>query len=321
MGYGQYDLSAHELATRARALESPASVFREGHTHADMAPLFLKSRESRDSPNHPASVPIIFALDVSGSMGDVPRLLATKTLPTFMGSVLSVTPDPQVLFLAFGNAGTDRSPLQVGQFESEAALMDEWLTKMHLEGAGGGEGESYELAFYVAARKTATDAWEKRGKKGYFFMTGDERSFYATDRATVKRVLGDDLEADTVTTYALACEAAARYHVFFLVPDLTRAARIGTGAFWQYFLKERAIILRDPEDTAIACALLVGITEGTFTSLADLSGTLEKVHGRTGASQERVLEAVRPYAQAVFSGTLGPIVELGAPQPFPGMSG
>lgn len=320
MGYGSYDLTSHQMATQARALQGAKKVFTGGRLHPDMSPHMLKSRESCDSPNHPNSVPIIFALDVSGSMGTVPELLATKTLPTFMESVLTVLPDPQVLFMAFGNAGTDRSPLQVGQFESEAALMDAWLSKIHLEGKGGGEGESYELAFYVAARKTRTDAWDKRRKKGYFFMTGDERCFYEATPETVKKHIGDDL-AEPVRMQTVAEETLERYHVFFLIPDLERAARIGTGAFWRFFLKERAIELRAPEDTAIACALLVGVTEGTLTSLDEVSAQLEKVFHRQGAERDRVLDALKPYVEAFTQGRLGPLGVLGGPKPFPGMNG
>lgn len=56
--------------------------------------------------------------------------------------------DPQVMFMAVGDATSDRAALQVGQFESTAELMDQWLTWCFLEGGGGGTGhESYELAF------------------------------------------------------------------------------------------------------------------------------------------------------------------------------
>ena len=47
-------------------------------------------------------------------------------------------PDPQILFVAVGDATSDRAPLQVGQFESTAELMDQWLTWSFLEGGGGG---------------------------------------------------------------------------------------------------------------------------------------------------------------------------------------
>src|SRR5262249_47180340 len=126
MGYGNYSIDAHLAITAARAKKSQAEVFTESKCHPSMNPFGVRARESRDSEAHPESVGVVFALDVSGSMGEIPVQLATKTLPTFMESVVTVLPSPQILFIAFGNAYADQSPLQVGQFESEAGLIDQW---------------------------------------------------------------------------------------------------------------------------------------------------------------------------------------------------
>ena len=40
----------------------------------------MKLRECRDSPTHPDSLGIVFALDVTGSMGKIPDLLARTEL-------------------------------------------------------------------------------------------------------------------------------------------------------------------------------------------------------------------------------------------------
>ena len=37
--------------------------------------------------------------------------------------------------------------------------------------------ESYELAMYFMARHTALDCHEKRGKRGYLFIIGDEMAY------------------------------------------------------------------------------------------------------------------------------------------------
>jgi hypothetical protein len=68
----------------------------------------------------------------------------------------------------------DRAPLQATQFEADIRIARQ-LEKLWLEKGGGGNAcESYTLPWYFAALHTATDCFEKRGKKGYLFTVGDE---------------------------------------------------------------------------------------------------------------------------------------------------
>ena len=98
------------------------------------------------------------------------------------------------MFGAIGDATCDRAPLQVGQFESDNR-MDDDLSRILLEGGGGGQKtESYELAMYFMARHTATDCYDKRGKRGYLFMIGDEMAYPRVKRAEVAAVIGDGLQ-------------------------------------------------------------------------------------------------------------------------------
>jgi hypothetical protein len=301
MGYGNYSLAAHKALTDARASASASDVFRAGACDPKMNPLGVKMRESRDSAKHPNSIGIVFALDVSGSMGEIPKQLATKTLPTFMDSVLTVLPDPQICFMAFGNVTSDRSPLQVGQFESEAQLIDGWLSKLHLEGGGGGLGESYDLAMYFATHHVAMDCWEKRQKKGYFFMTGDEVSFVSMPQSFVKQVIGDDVEMEARMDETIVA-LQKRFHVFFLIPDAQRAATDKCGQCWNDFLHERCVVLHSAEDTAVACALLLAVQEGASRSKDDVARQLETKMHRTGAERDRVVEAIAPFVDAIASG-------------------
>jgi hypothetical protein len=322
MGGGRYSYEEHEAATRARAGLSKEQVFAQGSCHPDMNPRGVQVRESRDSAAHPASRGIVFAFDVSGSMGEIPIELAQKTLPAFMKSVLTVLPDPQVMFIALGNAFESRSPLQVGQFESENTRIDHWLRTIHLEGGGEWRGESYDLAMYFAARHTALDCLEQRGQKGYFFMTGDEVWYVDTDRAKVAELIGDDLAAnlpiDTVVD-----ELAARYHPFFLIPDPARAQHDSVEIHWRRLLGDAVIVLEEPGDAALAAAMLVGIREGQLADAAAITAKLTGELNLPAAIAARVVRAVEPYARAVAAGggdpptTRAPI-KPAAPSRMPG---
>lgn len=155
------------------------SIFKqnkERRAASDMIPNEQTLRESRDSVNHPFSIGIIFSLDLTGSMGGIPKHLIIDGMPTMIDGIINGGfPDPQVLFLGMGDHECDHYPIQVGQFESGDAKMDEWLQKMYLEGGGGGNsGESYLIPWYFAGMHTSIDCFEKRGIKGLFFSVGDE---------------------------------------------------------------------------------------------------------------------------------------------------
>lgn len=301
MGYGNYDYQAHQAATNTRAALPQEQVFRQSTVHPMMNPYGVKKRESRDSQAHPDSVSIIFALDVSGSMGSIPAQLAKETLPSFMKSVMTVLPDPQVMFLAFGNATADRSPLQVGQFESENSLMDKWLEYIHLEGGGGGLGESYDMAMYFAARHTSMDCIEKRGRRGYFFMTGDEPAFTQVSTTLVKQVIGDDLAAD-IPIQEMARELEKSFQPFFLIPDKNRARQHNCERGWRDILGDSVIVLETPEDTAVASAILIGLNEGQLKDLDAVAKKLKDELARQGEPLNRVIRAVEPYAAAIARG-------------------
>ncbi len=283
MGYGAYSYEAHTALTQARGQKSIQEVFSQNSLHPSMNPFGVKWRESRDSKEHPRSLGIVFALDVSGSMGAIPELLARKELPNFMKALTDCgVEDPQVLFMAFTDHESDGRPLQVGQFETTAELMDQWLTQCSL--SGGGERapeyasttskyfESYDLAFYFAAKHTAMDCWEKRQRKGYLFMTGDEPPYSHARGDVVKHVLGEEI-ADMELSDVIA-SLKETFEPFFLIPDRTRANQVSDA--WRAVLGDRVIVLGGPEDTTAVAAGLVALGEGTVTSPSELEAKIGK---------------------------------------------
>ncbi|MFL6264001.1 MAG: VWA domain-containing protein [Thermoanaerobaculia bacterium] len=295
MGYGNYSQEAHEALLQGRQTLPSQQVFKQQGCHPLMNPKGVRVRESRDSAEHPRSLAVVFALDVTGSMGDIPRLLATQQLPKFMKVLTDCkVPDPQILFTAVGDATSDQSPLQVGQFESTAELMDQWLTWCHLEGGGGGTGqESYELALYFLALHTEMDCWVKRQKRGYLFMTGDEKPYPILSRHVVEAVVGDHLDDDLKVEEVVA-EAQRTFTPFFIIPDRQRRAHCERT--WRNLLGDHVLCMDAPADVCYVTAGALLLSEGLVHDLKEL----ESVLLGSGMSKDRgnaVLQTLRPLAE------------------------
>ncbi len=219
MGHGRFSRDAYERlkAKKGYAGKSGAQIFQSRQIDPEMDSRNVHMRESRDSEEHPESLSIIVGLDVTGSMGFVPVELVKNTFPNLMGNIMQAgIQHPQVLFLGLGDHECDQAPLQIGQFESSTELLDKWLTKVYLEGGGGGNaGESYHMAYLAAARHTVIDCWEKRKQKGFLFTIGDEPCLPGLSAGDISRWTPAG-QGSHVSTAELLAEAQKRYHVFHL---------------------------------------------------------------------------------------------------------
>jgi hypothetical protein len=294
MGYGQYSQEAHEDLVRGRTNVSREQVFKQRSGHPLMDPRGVRARESRDSAEHPHSVPIAFALDVTGSMGAIPEQIARHELPGFMKLLADCgVQDPQVLFLAIGDATCDKAPLQVGQFETTAELMDQWLIYSYLEGGGGGNAhESYELAMYFLAEHTDMDSWVKRKRRGYMFMTGNELPFPAVSKHQVDTVIGDRLD-DDIPTEDVVAALSETYHPFFLIPSAEYAR--SCERTWRDLLGDHVIVMSSPSDTCYVAAGAIALTEGRAADIDQLAQLLTS-GGAEPSRVRSVINALTPYA-------------------------
>ncbi|MGX4657458.1 hypothetical protein ACWCHM_27630 [Micromonospora sp. SCSIO 07396] len=265
MGSGIWSTDVYDAADRYRKKKGKSAFsYSDGGARTVHPALDPRDavRESRDSAEHPQSTPIAVLFDVTGSMGHVPRTLQAK-LPQLLGLLLrqGYARDPQVLFGAIGDATCDRVPLQVGQFESDNR-MDDDLGRIVLEGGGGGQmTESYELAMYFMARHTVTDSWEKRGRRGYLFIIGDELAYPRVNRREVRRLIGDDLGED-VPLRQIVDEVTRRWDTYYLLPAGSHYAGNATVLdFWRDLLGQRAVVLDDLDAVCETIALTVGLGE------------------------------------------------------------
>lgn len=223
-------------------------------------------RESRDTTDHPTSTPVAVFFDETGSMGNTPRVLQGK-LGQLEGLVLrkGYLEHPQFMMGAYGDGVVDTVPLQVSQFESDNRI-DDALDNLFLEGHGGGNmGESQWLAWYYLATHTATDAWEKRSKKGYAFFIGDEKSLNPRPEE-VKRWIGDgEPLVSPLTDQAIVDALLEKWEGFVLVIDNGAAKMQGSIAYYtSLFGEARVLIVQDEEAIAETIALLIGMTEGVI---------------------------------------------------------
>ncbi len=216
--------------------------------HESMKPEKALLREARDSDTHPASVPIIIALDLTGSMGGIPHYLVKDGLPNTVASIIQRgVLDPAILFIGVGDHECDRHPLQVGQFESGDAELDLWLTRTYLEGGGGGnEGESYLLAWYFASLHTVTDAWDKRKEKGFLFTIGDEPCLRSLPHQAVTEIM-DTPSQKSYSDKELLALAQEKYNVYHLHVMEGSAGHRSLG-YWKELLGDHCIVIENKED-------------------------------------------------------------------------
>jgi hypothetical protein len=296
MGSGLWSTDVYDAAARFRKATG-ASPF--GHTdsgaastHPALDPRGVTVRESRDSAEHSQSVPIAVLFDVTGSMRAVPRVLQAK-LPQLLGLLLrkGYVSDPQIMFGAIGDATCDRAPLQVGQFESDNR-MDDDLGRILLEGGGGGQKtESYELAMYFMARRTATDCFDKRGRRGYLFIIGDEMAYSRVKRSEVRDWIGDGLESD-IPLADMVTELTRRWDTYYILPE--GASYVGDTqvlGFWRHLLGQNVIELADLNAVTETIALTIGIGEDAI-SLDDGLDDLADVGSASGAAVSKALATI-----------------------------
>ena len=264
MGSGIWSTDVYDAADRSRRA-TVVSAFADSDSGARTVHPALDprdaTRESRDSDEHPQSLAISVLFDVTGSMRAVPRLLQAK-LPQLLGLLLrkGYATDPQIMFGAIGDATCDRVPLQVGQFESDNR-MDEDLGRIVLEGGGGGQQtESYELALYFMARHTSIDCFEKRGRRGYLFVIGDEMAYGKVKAREVGWLIGDHTE--NLPLRRIVAEAQRVYDVYYLLPAGASYAGSRTVLdFWRDLLGQNTIEVEDTDAICETIALLVGLGE------------------------------------------------------------
>jgi hypothetical protein len=212
---------------------------------------------------------------------------------------------PQILFGGVGDFIVDKCSLQIGQFESGLEMEDD-LTKLVLEGGGGGSyEESYQNAMYFFARHTSIDCFEKRGKKGYLFLIGDEKPYPKSTRREIDTLFGDTVQYD-ISVEDLIAECRERYTVFFIVPQQ------GTYHGGDPVLRERwvallgeqnVLMLKENDAVCETIATAIGMCEGSVD--LDTAGLHLAEAGASVATIKGVTDAVAALAGSTALARVG----------------
>ena len=253
------------------------------------------TREARDSAAMPNVTPIIIGMDVTGSMGDNPAILQQKGKEIF-GTIIrhGMVEDPQIAIAAYGDANCDLVPLQFGQFESDNKIDDE-LDNLYLERRGGGNGgETSTLLAYYAAYHTSIDSWEKRQRKGYLFIVGDERALDLTP-SQVRKFVCDRQPQGNLDAVSVFRAAAEHWNIYVLIPMYDSKGRPTQAehqkSYKQYSQLVGAQHVMKIHDASLAPAMIVALLATAEQTSTDLLTDLV-VAGFTGKEVAAVHEAM-----------------------------
>lgn len=180
MGAGNWTVDDYKLYNKAakRTYDSTTGrvsnqEFKQSFLNPDLDPSNFTIRECLNTEEHPNTIPIILALDVTGSMGQSCKETA-EALGVIMTNLYKKYKDVEFCIMGIGDLAYDDAPIQMSQFESDVRIA-EALDKLYLEFGGGGNSyESYTAAWYMALYRTKIDSFEKQGRKGIVITIGDE---------------------------------------------------------------------------------------------------------------------------------------------------
>lgn len=213
--FRSYSKSVGRAVTSSGMLDDSYNVqtlYRSRNLQKELNP-YNVVRECCDSEEHPNTIPVILALDVTGSMGSAAAEVA-KTLNVVMTSLYEKINDVEFMIMGIGDLAYDDAPIQASQFESDIRIAEQ-LDKIYFEGGGGGNAfESYTGAWYFGLNHTKLDCWN-RGKKGIIITMGDEPLNPYLPKGRLSLVTGDRLQADVETSelYNSVIEKFDVYHL------------------------------------------------------------------------------------------------------------
>jgi hypothetical protein len=177
-------------------------------------------RECANNEEHPNTIPVILALDVTGSLGEACSETAAA-LGVIITNLYKKFKDIEFCVMGIGDLAYDDAPIQMSQFESDVRIA-EALDKIFMEHGGGGNAfESYTAAWYMGLHHTKLDCFDKQGRKGIIITMGDEPLNPYLPKYGLSDALGINVQGD-IDTKELYDEASKKFDIFHIAVDSPR---------------------------------------------------------------------------------------------------
>lgn len=224
MGGGSFTSSAYACYTTscgrsydATTMRSSGQEFLQRHIDESLDPKRFSLRECVNSDEHPNTIPIILALDVTGSMGSSCKETA-EALASIMSDLYKKYDDIEFCVMGIGDLAYDRAPIQMSQFESDVRIAES-IDKIYMEHGGGCNAyESYTAAWYMGLKRTSLDRIEKQGKKGIIITMGDEPLNPYLPKINLNEAVNGE-EQDDIDTEELYEEASKKFDIYHIAVD------------------------------------------------------------------------------------------------------
>ena len=298
MGAGNFNLKKYRKQAE-KATKREDAGFNAKAMCEEFNPVRVTTRFSKSGPfNHfRKTTTVLVGLDVTGSMGQIPKSLLKGGLGNLMVDLQSIYnghhENLQLSFAGIGDAKSDVSPLQVTHFESDNRFALQ-LPKIWLEGGGGANGaESYNLLWWYAANKTTLNYIERDNRKGILITIGDDNVHDGLTAMEVQMWLDSNYMGGDISNEVLLNAAREQYEIYhiviqdghahtydFLTHSDKSAEQIAIESQrWRDLLGDENVIFTTANQTAQAIAEIVSRhrTDADY-SLSDLTKSEWEVH-------------------------------------------
>ncbi|MCB0197076.1 MAG: zinc ribbon domain-containing protein [Anaerolineae bacterium] len=224
--------------------------------------------------------PLIVAVDVTGSMANWPFEIFDR-LPLLFNTLSQYREDLEISFVAIGDAGCDRWPLQTTTFAGGYDL-EQLLGSLYGEGGGGDAPESYGLfAHWVNTHVSVP----KAGDTPFMIVFGDAPMHPTTPRKQISHLLGDQMGRDVDSIKAWQ-RVAQNWNVWFLRRPTGRPGD-AVDKQWGQAITEQKIFHIQDEQRAVDYAMgLIARAWGHFGDFQD--------NMRARQSEDKVTEISEP---------------------------